>query len=86
MSIVRPIAKSLQCLKLNMDAVWPKHELVPFLLKVMPNVKSLGHVNVVKGLKMIRDIVGMEGITAGTLEELDFGYGVGSQVLIRAHY
>ncbi len=38
--------------RLNVDALWPKHELVPFLLKVMPNVKSLGHVNVVKGLKV----------------------------------
>jgi hypothetical protein len=66
---VNDITKSLQCLKLNVDTLWPKHEIVPFLLAAMPNAKSLGHINVLRGLKMIRDIPALNGISASKLEE-----------------
>ncbi len=71
--MINPIATSLQFLRLNGDSTWSKHEMVPFLLKAMPNVRSLGKVDVVKGLKMVRDILGLEGISAETLEEVNFG-------------
>jgi hypothetical protein len=72
---VNKITKSLQCLKLNSDNFHPKHEIVPFLLKALPNVKTLGRVKVVKGLKMIRDIPELYGIQANHLEELDMTFG-----------
>ena len=72
---INKIANSLQCLKLNSDNFHPKHEIVPFLLKALPNVKSLGRVKVVKGLKMIRDIPELSGIRANHLEELDMTFG-----------
>ena len=70
--VLNDMCKSLQYLKLNSDGLHPKHEIIPFLLKILPKVKSLGHVNVVYGLKMIRDIVGLESIKADRLEEIDF--------------
>ena len=73
--VINKIANSLQCLKLNSDNFHPKHEIVPFLLAAMPNVKTLGRVKVVKGLKMIRDIPALNGITADHLEELDMTFG-----------
>jgi hypothetical protein len=73
--VVNKIAKSLQCLKLNSDNFHPKHEIVPFLLAALPNVKTLGRVKVVKGLKMIRDIPALNGISANHLEELDMTFG-----------
>lgn len=76
---LNPICQSLQSLKLNIDTVWPKHEIVPFLFTSMPQLKSLGHINVVRGLKMIRDIPPISWIQATNLEEIDFGFG-GSQM------
>ena len=72
---INKIANSLQCLKLNSDNFHPKHEIVPFLLKALPNVKTLGRVKVVKGLKMIRDIPELAGIRANHLEELEMTFG-----------
>lgn len=72
---INRIASSLQCLKLNSDNFHPKHEIVPFLLKALPNVKTLGRVKVLKGLKMIRDIPELSGIKANHLEELDMTFG-----------
>ena len=69
------IVNSLQCLKLNADTICPKYEIVPFLLAVLPNAKSLGHINVLRGLKMIRDIPGLAGIGASNIEEIDIGFG-----------
>lgn len=48
---------------------------MPFLLAVLPNAKSLGHINVLRGLKMIRDIPGLNGIVASNIEEIDIGFG-----------
>jgi len=73
--VINQIANSLQCLKLNSDNFHPKHEIVPFLLKALPKVKTLGRVKVVKGLKMIRDIPELNGIVANHLEELDMTFG-----------
>ena len=73
--VINKIANSLQYLKLNSDNFHPKHEIVPFLLAALPNVKTLGRVKVVKGLKMIRDIPALNGITADHLEELDMTFG-----------
>jgi hypothetical protein len=65
--VVNRLTKSLQCLKLNLDNFHPKHEIVPFLLATLPNIKSLGRVKVVKGLKMIRDIPALNGVVAKNL-------------------
>ena len=53
---MNPVCLSLQVLKLG--HLGPRHEIVPFLLKALPNVKTLGSVNVLNGLKMYRDITG----------------------------
>ena len=54
------VCKSLQILKLG--HLGPRYEIVPFLLKVLPNVKTLGAINVLNGLKMLRDIPGNDDI------------------------
>ena len=73
--VMNPIVKSLQVLKLNIDSIHPKYELVPFLLAAMPQIKTLGHVDVVRGLKMIRDIPSLSHVRAESLEELEFVFG-----------
>jgi hypothetical protein len=75
MMVMNKIVKSLQVLKLNIDSIHPKYELVPFLLAIMPQLKTLGHVDVVRGLKMIRDIPSLSFIRADSLEELEFVFG-----------
>ena len=75
MMVMNKIVKSLQVLRLNIDSIHPKYELIPFLLAVMPQIKTLGHVDVVRGLKMIRDIPSLSFIKADSLEELEFVFG-----------
>ena len=75
MAVMNSIVKSLQVLRLNIDSIHPKYELVPFLLAIMPQLKTLGHVDVVRGLKMIRDIPSLSHIRADSLEELEFVFG-----------
>ena len=48
------ICKSLQVLKLS--HLGPRYEIVPFLLKVLPQVKTLGAINVLNGLKLLRNL------------------------------
>ena len=55
--------------------MWPKHEIVPYLLASLPRLTTLGHINVLRGLKMIRDIPALNGISAESLEEIDFYFG-----------
>ena len=73
--VLNKICQSLEILKLNLDTLWPKHEIVPFLIKVLPNVKSLGYVNILLSLKMMEDIPGLGNISAENLEEIDFCFG-----------
>ena len=73
--VMNKIVKSLRVLRLNIDSIHPKYELVPFLLATMPQLKTLGHVDVVRGLKMIRDIPSLSHISADSLEELEFVFG-----------
>ena len=72
--IMHPMTKTLRALKLNLDVVHHKQELVPFLLKALPNLKSLGMVSTVQGLRMIRDIPDLIGISAEGLEEVQYTY------------
>ena len=48
------LCSNLQVLKLG--HLGPRYEIVPFLLKVLPKIKTLGAINVLAGLKMLRDI------------------------------
>lgn len=48
------LINSLQILRLG--HLGPRYEIVPFLLTALPNIKTLGAVNVLNGLKMVRDI------------------------------
>ena len=65
------LCDSLQVLKLG--HLGPRYEIVPFLLKVLPKVKTLGAINVLNGLKMLRDL-GPEDLDLSTaghqLEEI----------------
>ena len=49
-----PLCSSLQVLRLG--HLGPRYEIVPFLLAALPAVRTLGAINVLAGLKMIRDI------------------------------
>jgi hypothetical protein len=61
--ILNPLTKTLQCLRLNVDVFHPKHELVPFMLKAMPQLRSFGNISVIKALKLIRDLPHLRGIS-----------------------
>ena len=76
-TIMNPMCQSLEILKLNVDMSWPKEELVPFLFKALPNVRCLGEINVLKGLRMMKAIpeIREENISVQKLEHLEFGSG-----------
>ena len=73
--ILNDITRSLRMVLLNIDAIHPKVDIIPFLLSVMPQLKSLGRGDVVRGLKMIRDIPGLHGISAENMESMEFTFG-----------
>lgn len=75
MPVMNNMCKSLQCLKLNIDSFHPKPEIVPFLLRILPKLKSLGHTNIIRALKMIQKIPALNGISAANLEELEYTHG-----------
>ena len=58
----------LQVLKLG--HLGPRYEIVPFLLTALPNIKTLGAINVLNGLKMVRDIPELNSIEETGLEEI----------------
>ncbi len=70
--MLKPICSSLEYLLLNSDKWHAKHTLVPFMLYALPKVKSFGHLTVVDGLRMIREIPALKGISAKNLEELEY--------------
>ena len=62
------LCENLQVLKLG--HLGPRYEIVPFLLTAIPNIKTLGAINVLNGLKMVRDIPELSGIGETGLEEI----------------
>ena len=67
--VLNKLCDSLQVLKLA--HLGPRYEIVPFLLAALPNIKTLGSVNVLNGLRMYRDITGQDIDGLGSqLEEL----------------
>ena len=56
---------------LRLGHLGPRYEIVPFLLAALPNIKTLGAINVLNGLKMIKDIPALAGESTLTgLEEI----------------
>jgi len=70
------LCSTLQVVKLNSDSLSPKHELVPFLLAALPQVRSLGNISVLRGLKMIRRIPGLGHIRATGLRDIEISMGL----------
>lgn len=81
--ILNSVAKSLQHLRLPIN--FNVGDLFPFLLKACPSLKSVGEVNARKGLKMIRDTVGLKGIRDGSLQEHNLACGHCCSVLNMLH-
>ena len=76
-AIMNPLTNSLQELKLNPDSTLTHHkcELLPFLLKALPKLKSLGPCfDITYGLKMIRDIPELNGISAENVEVVSYSF------------
>ena len=70
-SLLFKMNKLCQHLKvLKLGHLGPRYEIVPFLLTALPQIKSLGAINVLNGLKMVRDIPELNTIQETGLEEI----------------
>eukprot|EP00092_Neocalanus_flemingeri_P012109 GFUD01013057.1.p1 GENE.GFUD01013057.1~~GFUD01013057.1.p1 ORF type:complete len:938 (+),score=189.35 GFUD01013057.1:31-2814(+) len=62
------LCETLQVLKLG--HLGPRYEIVPFLLTALPQIKTLGAISVLNGLKMIQDIPELGKMEVTGLEDI----------------